>query len=143
MYPGSSLTLHALGRLSNPSEGPAFEPLISRGLGARVLWGGRRTPQGATFEPLISRRARGPFPLLRRTLSKYLLSQSLWRERGGERKKGNELKQRGAPFEAVIMTEAKRRSLACHDCFVCRRWKQRRGCCSSPCRRLNLCRMII
>jgi hypothetical protein len=38
-------------------------------------------PQGATFEPLISRRARGPFPLLRRTLSKYLLSRSLRRER--------------------------------------------------------------
>jgi hypothetical protein len=57
--PGSSLTLRALGRLSNPFEGPAFEPLISKGLGARVLWGGCRTPQGATFEPLISRRARG------------------------------------------------------------------------------------
>jgi hypothetical protein len=54
-YPGSSLTLRALGRLSNPSEGPAFEPLISKGLGARVLWGGCRTPQGATFEPLISK----------------------------------------------------------------------------------------
>jgi hypothetical protein len=27
----------ALGRLSNPSEGPAFEPLISNGLEARVL----------------------------------------------------------------------------------------------------------
>jgi hypothetical protein len=34
------------GRLSNPFEGPAFEPLISKGLGARVLWGGCRTPQG-------------------------------------------------------------------------------------------------
>jgi hypothetical protein len=39
-YPESSLTLRALGRLSNPSEGPAFEPLISNGRGARVLWGG-------------------------------------------------------------------------------------------------------
>jgi hypothetical protein len=39
-YPESSLTLHVLGRLSNPSEGPAFEPLISNGLEARVLWGG-------------------------------------------------------------------------------------------------------
>jgi hypothetical protein len=66
MYPGSSLTLHVLGRLSNPSEGLAFEPLISKGLRARVLWGGCRTPQGATFEPLISRRARGPFLLLRK-----------------------------------------------------------------------------
>jgi hypothetical protein len=62
------MTLHALGRLLNPSEGPAFEPLISKGLGARVLWGGCRTPEGATFEPLISRRARGPFPSLRRIL---------------------------------------------------------------------------
>jgi hypothetical protein len=87
------------GRLSNPSEGPAFVPLISRGLGAQVLWGGCRTPQGATFKPLISRRARGPFPLLRRTLSKYLLSRSLRREReGGGRKKGNKLKQCGTPF---------------------------------------------
>jgi hypothetical protein len=33
-YPESSLTLCALGRLSNPSEGPAFEPLISSGRGA-------------------------------------------------------------------------------------------------------------
>jgi hypothetical protein len=45
------MTLHVLGRLSNPFEGPAFEPLISKGLGARVLWGGRRTLRGATFEP--------------------------------------------------------------------------------------------
>ena len=36
-YPESSLALRALGRLSNPSEGPAFEPLISSGRGARVL----------------------------------------------------------------------------------------------------------
>jgi hypothetical protein len=36
-YLESSLALHALGRLSNPSEGPAFEPLISSGRGARVL----------------------------------------------------------------------------------------------------------
>jgi hypothetical protein len=86
MYLGSSLTLHALGRLSNPFEGPAFEPLISKGLGARVLWGGCRTPQGATFEPLISRRARGPFPSLRRILSKYPLFQSLWQEREREGK---------------------------------------------------------
>jgi hypothetical protein len=33
-----------------------------------VLWGGCRTLEGATFEPLISRRARGPFPSLRRIL---------------------------------------------------------------------------
>jgi hypothetical protein len=36
-YPESSLALRALGRLLNPSEGPAFEPLISSGRGARVL----------------------------------------------------------------------------------------------------------
>jgi hypothetical protein len=36
-YPESSLALRALGRLSNPSEGPAIEPLISSGCGARVL----------------------------------------------------------------------------------------------------------
>ena len=59
MYPWSSLTLCS-GRLLNPAEGPTFEPLISKGLGARVLWGGCRTPEGETFEPLISRRARGP-----------------------------------------------------------------------------------
>jgi hypothetical protein len=80
------LTLRALGRLSNPSEGPAFEPLISKGLGARVLWGGRRTPQGATFEPLISRRARGPLPSLRRILFEISLSRSLWQEREREEK---------------------------------------------------------
>jgi hypothetical protein len=97
--PGSSLTLHVLGKLSNPFEGPAFEPLISKGLGARVLWGGHRTPQGATFEPLISRRARGPFLLLRRAPSKCPLSRSLRRERKREeRKKGNISKQCGAPF---------------------------------------------
>jgi hypothetical protein len=37
MYLESSLALRALRRLSNPSEGPAFEPLISSGRGARVL----------------------------------------------------------------------------------------------------------
>jgi hypothetical protein len=37
MYPESSLALRALGRLSNPSKGPAFEPLISSGRGARAL----------------------------------------------------------------------------------------------------------
>jgi hypothetical protein len=56
------------GAAVEPFRGPAFEPLISKGLGARVFWGGCRTPRGATFEPLISRRARGPFPSLRRIL---------------------------------------------------------------------------
>jgi hypothetical protein len=36
-YPGSSLTLRVLGRLSNPFKGPAFELLISNGRGAQVL----------------------------------------------------------------------------------------------------------
>jgi hypothetical protein len=31
------MTLRVLGRLSNPSEGLAFDPLISKGLEARVL----------------------------------------------------------------------------------------------------------
>jgi hypothetical protein len=48
--PRSSLTLRALGRLSNPFEGPAFEPLISKGLGARVLWGGCRNPGGRNLQ---------------------------------------------------------------------------------------------
>jgi hypothetical protein len=56
------------GAAVEPFRGPAFEPLISKGHGARVLWGGCRTPEGATFEPLISRRARGPFPSLGRIL---------------------------------------------------------------------------
>jgi hypothetical protein len=52
MYPESSLTLRALGRLSNPSEGPAYEPLISSGHGARVLWGGCQTlPGGQPSNP--------------------------------------------------------------------------------------------
>jgi hypothetical protein len=51
-YPGSSLTLRVLGRLSNPFEGPAFEPLISNGRGARVLWGGcRPLPRGQPSNP--------------------------------------------------------------------------------------------
>jgi hypothetical protein len=51
-YPESSLTLRALGRLSNPSEGPAYEPLISNGQGARAFWGGCRTvPRGQPSNP--------------------------------------------------------------------------------------------
>jgi hypothetical protein len=51
-YPESSLALRALGQLSNPSEGPAFEPLISNEPEARVLWGGRRTlPRGQPSNP--------------------------------------------------------------------------------------------
>jgi hypothetical protein len=51
-YPESSLTLCALGRLSNPAEGPAYEPLISNGHGARALWGGCRTlPRGQPSNP--------------------------------------------------------------------------------------------
>jgi hypothetical protein len=52
IYPESSLALRALGRLSNPSEGPAFEPLISSGSRARVLWGDCRTlPRGQPSNP--------------------------------------------------------------------------------------------
>jgi hypothetical protein len=41
-----------MGRLSNPSEGPAFEPLISNGPEAQVLWGGYRTlPRGQPSNP--------------------------------------------------------------------------------------------
>jgi hypothetical protein len=29
--------LYALGRLSNPAEGPTYEPLIGKGFGAHVL----------------------------------------------------------------------------------------------------------
>jgi hypothetical protein len=51
-YPGSSLTLRVLGRLSNPIERPTFKPLISNGRGARVLWGGCRTlPRGQPSNP--------------------------------------------------------------------------------------------
>jgi hypothetical protein len=58
------------GDCRNPSEGSAFEPLISNGRGARVLWGDCRNPsEGPAFEPLISRRARGPLPSPRRILS--------------------------------------------------------------------------
>jgi hypothetical protein len=91
MYPGSSLTLRALGRLSTPSEGPAFEPLISKGLGARVLLGGCQTLEGATFEPLISRRARGPFPSLGRILFQNIPFPSPYgkREREGKKKDMN------------------------------------------------------
>jgi hypothetical protein len=42
----------ALGQLSNPSEGLAFEPLISSGREARVLWGDCRTlPKGQPSNP--------------------------------------------------------------------------------------------
>jgi hypothetical protein len=62
----------ALGRLSNPSEGPAFEPLISR-------------------------RARSPFPSRGRIPFKISpFSVLVSRERGNER--GYEFKNRGAPF---------------------------------------------
>jgi hypothetical protein len=56
-----------LRRLSNPSEGPAFEPLIIRG--ARSPSALRRLSdpsEGPAFEPLISRRAQGLLPSRRR-----------------------------------------------------------------------------
>jgi hypothetical protein len=52
MYLESSLTLRALGRLSNPFEGPTYEPLIISGHGARALWGDCRTlPRGQPSNP--------------------------------------------------------------------------------------------
>jgi hypothetical protein len=44
----------------------------------------------------------------------------------------------------VSLFEAEPHSAPCQrGCFVCRRWKRHRGCCSSPCRCLSLCRMVI
>jgi hypothetical protein len=48
-YPESSLTLHALGRLSNPSEGLAYEPLISSRHRARALWAAVEPFRGASL----------------------------------------------------------------------------------------------
>jgi hypothetical protein len=82
------------GAAIKPFRGASFEPLISKGLGARVLWGGCRAPQGATFEPLISRRARGPLPSLRRILFQNIPFPDPCgkRERERKRKKGYEFK---------------------------------------------------
>jgi hypothetical protein len=55
-----------------------------------VLWGGCRTQEGATFEPLINRRARGPFPSLRRILfaiSPFPVPVAREREREGKNEK--------------------------------------------------------
>jgi hypothetical protein len=111
MYPGSSLTLRALGRLLNPSEGPAFEPLISKGLGARVLWGGCRTPEGATFEPLISRRARSQFPSMRRILFEISHFQVPVAREREEKEKDMNLNNVAHLFDAVIMMEVKHHPL--------------------------------
>jgi hypothetical protein len=79
-----------------------------------VLWGGCRTPEGATFEPLISRRARGPFPSLGRVLFRNTPFPGPCgkreREREGKKKDMN-LNKAAHLFDAVIMTEVKRRSL--------------------------------
>ena len=73
--------------------------LVDRGSSPRQRCRCGVTPQGATFEPLISRRARGPFLLLRRAPSKCPFSRSLRRERKiEERKKGDISKQSGTPF---------------------------------------------
>jgi hypothetical protein len=57
----------ALRRLSNPYEGPAFEPLISRrARGPSALRRLSNPSEGPAFEPLISRGARGPLPSRRR-----------------------------------------------------------------------------
>jgi hypothetical protein len=75
-----------------------------------VLWGGCRTPEGETFEPLISRRARGPFPSLRRILfgiSPFPIPMA--RER--EEKDMNLNNVAHLFFDVVIMTEVKRHPL--------------------------------
>jgi hypothetical protein len=73
-------------RLLNPFEGPAFEPLISRGLGARFLRG-----EGS--------------------LSEYPLSRSLWQERKRKWKRIRNRMTWRTFFDAVIMAEVKRRLL--------------------------------
>jgi hypothetical protein len=71
----------------NPSEGPAFEPLISRGLRARFLRG-----EGS--------------------LSEYPLSRSLLQERERGSGKGYEIETTWRTFfDAVIMAEVKRHLL--------------------------------
>jgi hypothetical protein len=77
-----------------------------------VLWGGCRTPEGATFEPMISRRARGPFPSLGRILfriSPFPIPVARERE-----EKENDMNLNNVAhlfFDAAIMTEVKRRPL--------------------------------
>jgi hypothetical protein len=79
----------ALRRLSNPSEGPAFEPLISRrARGPSALRRLSNPSEGPAFEPLISRGARGPLPSRRRIpfgVSPFPVPVA--RERKGERKR--------------------------------------------------------
>jgi hypothetical protein len=75
-------------RLLNPSGGPAFEPLISRGLRAWFLLG----------EGFFS--GYPPFPV------------PVARERKRKNGKGDEIERRGVPFlDAVILAKAKRRPL--------------------------------
>jgi hypothetical protein len=77
-YPESSLTLRALGRLSNPFEGPAYKPLISSGRGAQVLWGDCQNPsEGPAFEPLISNGLGARFLRREGYFPKHRLSWSL------------------------------------------------------------------
>jgi hypothetical protein len=54
-----------------------------------VLWGGRRTPQGATFESLISRRARGPFVFAKGSfeMSPFPIPTEREKERGKEERR--------------------------------------------------------
>jgi hypothetical protein len=74
-------------RLLNPSEGPAFEPLISRGARG-PLPSRRRIPYGVS-----------PFPV------------SVVRERKRKRKRVRNRMTWHTFFDAVIMVEAKRRLL--------------------------------
>jgi hypothetical protein len=80
-YPGSSLALR-LRRLLNPSEGPAFEPLISRGArGPFPLRG--RIPFGLSpFPvPVVRERKRKRKRIRNRMTWRTFLTRSLWRRR--------------------------------------------------------------
>jgi hypothetical protein len=67
--------------------------MISNGLEARVLWGGCRNPsEGPTFEPLISRRVRDPLPSPRRILSETSpFPVPIAREREEEEEEGKDM----------------------------------------------------
>jgi hypothetical protein len=71
-------SLSALRRLSNPSEGPAFEPLINRRARSPSALRRLSNPsKGPAFEPLISRGLGARFLRGEGSLSEYPLSRSL------------------------------------------------------------------
>jgi hypothetical protein len=103
----------ALRRLSNPSEGPAFEPLISRRARSPSALRRLSNPsEGPAFEPLISGRARSPLPSRRRIpfgVSSFPVP--IARERKRKRKKIRNRTTWRTFFDAVIMAKVKRRLL--------------------------------